>query len=142
MPVPAIAIHDSGRSVDIARAMDANFADSSQYDRVVTLAFDWDRMVPRVSHRGPRNLYRYLKRNAANIGAASRVGLEVGIHSLDAVVGAWQVALHRLLQWVVAGFVAMLFVRSVAGFVVLEPAAWYGLPTVTFAPMQWLAAAA
>ena len=142
MPVPAIAIHESGPSAEIARAMDANFADSTQYDRVVTLGFDWDRVVPRVGHRGPRNLYRYLKRNAANIGAASRVGLEVGIHSLDAVVGAWQVALHRLLQWVVAGFVAMLFVRPVAGFVVLEPAAWYGLPTVAFTPMQWLAAAA
>ncbi len=142
MPVPAIAIHESGRSVDIARAMDANFADSTQYDRVVTLGFDWDRVVPRVGHKGLRNLYRYLKRNAANISAASRMGLEFGIHTLDAVVGTWQVRLHRLLQWVVSGLVAVFFVRSAAGFVVLEPVAWYGLPTVTFTPMQWLAAAA
>ena len=41
MPVPAIAIHEGGPSVDIARAMDANFSDSKQYDRVVTRAFDW-----------------------------------------------------------------------------------------------------
>lgn len=142
MPVPAIAIHESGRSVDIARAMDANFADSTQYDRVVTLGFDWDRVVPRVGHKGPRNLYRFLKQNAANISAASRIGLEFGIHTWDAAVGAWQVRLHRLLQWVVSGLVVMLFVRSAAGFVVLKPAAWYGLPTVTFTPMQWLAAAA
>ena len=126
MPVPAIAIHDSGRSVDIARAMDANFADSSQYDREVTLAFDWDRVVPHVGHRGPRNLYRYLKRNAANIGAASRVGLESRAHTLDAVVGAGQLRLHRLLQWAVSGCVAMLFVRAVVGFVLLQPVAWYG----------------
>ncbi len=50
MPVPSIAIHESGRSVDIARAMDANFADSTQYDRVVTLGFDWDRVVPHGGH--------------------------------------------------------------------------------------------
>ncbi len=142
VPVPAIAIHESGRSVDIARAMDANFADSTQYDRVVTLGFDWGNVVPRVGHKGLRNLYRYLKRNAANIGAASRVGLEFGAHTLDAVVGAGQLRLHRLLQWAVSGFVAMLFVRSVVGFVVLEPVAWYGLPTVAFTPMQWLATAA
>ncbi len=142
MPVPAIAIHESGRSADIARAMDANFADSKQYDRVVTLGFDWDRVVPRVGHKGPRNLYRFLKHHGANLGAASRMGLEFGIHTLDMVVGAWQVRLHRVLQWVVSGFVAMLFVRSVVGFAVLEPAAWYGLPTVTFTPVQWLAAAA
>ncbi len=142
MPVPAIAIHESGRSADIARAMDANFADSTQYDRVVTLGFNWDRVVPRVGHRGPRNLYRYLKRNAANISAASRIGLDFGIHTLDAVVGAGQLRLHRLLQWVVSGLVVLLLVRPVAGFVVLQPAAWYGLPTVTFTPMQWLATAA
>ncbi len=142
MPVPAIAIHESGRSADIARAMDANFADSTQYDRVVTLGFNWDRVVPRVGHKGPRNLYRFLKQNAANISAASRMGLEFGIHTLDAVVGAWQVRLHRLLQWVVSGLVVMLLVRSAAGLVLLKPAAWYGLPTVTFSPMQWLAAAA
>ncbi len=142
MPVPAIAIHESGPSVDIARAMDANFSDSKQYDRVVTRAFDWDGVVPRAGHKGPRNLYRFLKRNAANISAASRMGLEFGIHTLDAVVGAWQVRLHRLLQWVVSGLVVMLLVKSAAGLVVLEPAAWYGLPTVTFTPAQWLAAAA
>ena len=115
MPVPAIAIHESGRSADIARAMDANFADSTLYDRVVTLGFDWDRVVPRVGHKGPRNLYRFLKQTAANISAASRMGLEFGVHTLDAVVGAWQVRLHRLLQWVVSGLVAMFFVRSAAG---------------------------
>ena len=142
MPVPAIAIHESGRSVDIARAMDANLADSSQYDRVVTLGFDWDRVVPRLDHKGLRNLYRYLKRNAANIGAASRVGLEFGIHPLDALVGAGQVRLHRLLQSMVSALVALLFVRSVTGFLVLEPTAWYGLPTVAFTPMQWLGIAA
>ncbi len=142
MPVPAIAIHESGRSADIARAMDANFTDSTQYDRVVTRGFGWDDVVPRVGYKGPRNLYRFLKQNAANISAASRMGLEFGIHTFDAVVGAWQVRLHRLLQWVVSGLVAVLFVRSVAGFVVLGPAAWYGLPTVAFTPMQWLAAAA
>ena len=141
MPVPTIAIHESGRSAEIARAMDANFADSTQYDRVVTLAFDWDRVVPRAGHKGPRNLYRFLKQNAANISAASRMGLEFGIHTLDAVVGAGQVRLHRLLQWVVSGLVVMFFVRSAAGFVVLKPVAWYGLPTVTFTPMQWLVAA-
>jgi hypothetical protein len=121
--------------------MDANFADSNQYDRVVTLGFDWDGVVPRVGHGGVRNLYRYLKRNAAHIGAASREGLEFGIHALDAIVGAGQVRLHRLLQWLVSGILALLVVRSVAGFVVLRPAVWYGLPTVGFAPMQWLAAA-
>ncbi|NIM49150.1 MAG: hypothetical protein GTN78_09135 [Gemmatimonadales bacterium] len=142
MPVPAIAIHESGRSVDIARAMNANFADSSHYDRVVTLGFDWNRTVPRLDHRGLRNLYRYLKRNAANIGAASRTGLEFGIHTLDAAVGALQLRLHRLLQSMVSGILALLVVRWVAGFVVLRPAAWYGLPTVAFTPMQWLAAAA
>jgi hypothetical protein len=122
--------------------MDANFADSTLYDRVVTLGFDWDRVVPRVGHKGTRNLFRFLKQNAANISAASRLGLEFGIHTLDAVAGASQVRLHRLLQWVVSGLVAMFFVRSAAGLVVLQPAAWYGLPTVTFTPMQWLAAAA
>ena len=142
MPVPSIAIHESGRSVDIARAMDANFADSTQYDRVVTLGFDWDRVVPRVGHKGPRNLYRYVKRNAANISAASRIGLEFGIHTWDSVVGAWQVRLHRLLQWAVVGLVVTLFVRSAARFAVLKAAGWYGLPTITFTPMQWLAAAA
>ena len=141
MPVPAIAIHESGPSVDIARAMDANFSDSTQYDRVVTRAFDWDGVVPRAGHKGPRNLYGFLKRNAANISAASRMGLEFGIHTLDTMVGAWQVRLHRLLQWAVSGLVAVLIVRWVVGLVVLEPAAWYGLPTVTFTPMQWLAAA-
>ncbi|MCH8939023.1 MAG: hypothetical protein IH966_06325, partial [Gemmatimonadetes bacterium] len=141
MPVPAIAIHESGRSADIARAMDANFVDSTLYDRVVTLGFNWDRVVPRVGHKGPRSLYRYLKRNAANISAASRTGLEFGIHTWDAAVGAGQVRLHRLLQWMVSGLVVMLFVRLAAGLVVLKPAAWYGLPTVTFTPIQWLAAA-
>ncbi len=141
MPVPALAIHESGRSVDIARAMDANFADSKQYSRVVTRGFDWDGVVPHVGYKGPRNLYRSLKQHAANIGAASRMGLDFGIHSLDAVVGAWQVRLHRLLQWAISVFVAMLFVRLVVGFVVLEPVAWYGLPTLTFAPVQWLATA-
>jgi hypothetical protein len=122
--------------------MDANFKDSAQYDRVVTLGFDWDGVIPRVGHGGLRNLYRYLKRNAANIGTASRAGLEFGIHRWDEVVGAGQVRLHRLLQWVVSGIVALLVVRSVAGFVVVRPAVWYGLPTGAFAPMQWLAAAA
>ncbi len=142
VPVPAIAIHKSGRSVDIARAMDGNFADSAQYDRVVTLGFDWDGVIPRVGHGGVRNLYRYLKRNAANFGAASRAGLEFGSHRLDEVLGAGQVRLHRLLQWVVSGIVALAVVRLVAGSVVVRPAVWYGLPTSVFAPMQGLAAAA
>lgn len=142
MPVPGIAIHESGRSVDVARAMDDNFKKTTQYDRVVTLGFNWDRVVPPVGHKGPRNLYRFLKQSAANINAASRMGLEFGIHSWDTLVGAWQVRLHRLLQWAVSGLVVMLLISWAAGLVVLGPAAWYGLPTVTFSPAQWLAAAA
>ena len=142
MPVPGIAIHESGRSVDVARAMDDNFKKSTQCDRVVTLGFNWDRVVRPVGHKGPRNLYRFLKQNATNINAASRMGLEFGIHSWDTLVGAWQVRLHWLLQWVVSGLVVMLLVRWTAGFVVSGPAAWYGLPTVTFTPTQLLAATA
>ena len=141
MPVPAIAIHGSGPPHKIARAIDANFEESALYDRVVTLAFDWDRVVPCTSHKGLRNLYRFLQRNAANISAASRMGMEVGSHALDGVLGALQVRLHQLLQWVLWALVAMLFTMLVAEFVVLAPAAWYGLPTLTFSPMRWMAAA-
>lgn len=141
MPVPAIAIHASGSPDKVARATDANFEDSPLYDRVVTLAFNWDSVVPHSGHQGFRNLCRFLTRNAANISAASRTGLEFGSNTLDRALGVGQIRLHRLLQWVLSGWVAMLFVRSLAEFVVLAPAAWYGLAPATFAPMRWMVAA-
>ncbi len=141
MPVPAIAIHESGKPSQIARAVDANFKDSDIYDRVVTLAFDWDAVVPEASHKGIGNLYLFLKRQAATIGAASRVGLDFGPHAVDRSVGALQVRVHRLLQIVLSAMVAMLFATLVAKLVVLGAAAWLGLPTVTLSPMRWLATA-
>jgi hypothetical protein len=139
VPVPAIAIHGSGSSEKIARALRANFEDSTLYDSVVAGAFDWDRAAPRRPHRGTRNLYRFLKRTAASISVASRLGMEFRGHFVDGLLGKWQVHLHRALQWLVAALVAIWFALPVLKFVVLAPAAWYGLPTVTFAPMEWLA---
>ena len=141
VPVPAIAIHASGKPSEIARAVDGNFKDSALYDRVVTLAFDWDVVVPQSSHKGVRNLYWFLKRQAATIGAASRVGLDSGLQPLERPLGALQVQVNRLLQVVLSALVAMLFATLVAKFVVLAPAAWLGLPTVTLSPMRWLATA-
>jgi hypothetical protein len=141
VPVPAIAIHGSGDRSEIARAVDGNFKDSTLYDRVVTLAFDWGTVTPESSYKGAHDLYRFLKRHAANIGAASRVGLDFGLHSLERLVGALQVQVHRLLQAVLSALVAMLFATLVAKLVVLAPAAWLGLPTITLSPMRWLATA-
>ncbi len=121
--------------------MDGNFKDSALYDRVVTLAFDWEGVVPQSSPQGIRNLYRFLKQHAATIGAASRVGVGFGLHSLDRALGALQVRVHQLLQWVLSVLVAMLFTALVAKLVVLAPAAWLGLPTVTLSPMRWMATA-
>jgi hypothetical protein len=142
MPVPAIAIHASGPGHEIAKAVDANFAASAMYDRVVTLAFDWDKVVPQSSYKGPRNLYRFLKRSAGTIGAASRVGLEFGVHPLDRSLGGLQVRLHRLTQGVLAALVGIVLAMLVAELVVLEPAARVGLPTATFLPMGWMETAA
>ena len=141
MPVPAIAIHGSRQGSKIARAVDGNFKDFAPYDRVVTLAFDWDAVAPESSRKGVRNLYGFLKRNAATIGAASSVGLDFGPHRLDRSVGALQVQVHRLLQVVLSALVAMLFATLVAKPALLAPAAWLGLPTVTFSPMRWVAIA-
>ena len=141
MPVPAIAIHGSGKPSDIARAVDGNFKDSALYDRVVTLAFDWDGVAPESSHKGARHLYWFLKRQAATISAASRVGLDFGPHPLDRSMGALQVQVHRLLQVVLSALVAMLCATLVVKLVVLAPAAWLGLPTVTLSPMRWVATA-
>lgn len=141
MPVPAIAIHGSQPAREIARAVDGTFQNSPTYDRVVTLAFDWDRMVPPVSSRGVRNLGRFLRRHASNISAASRIGLEFGAHTLDGSLGGVQRRLHWFLQWVVAALVATLFASWLAEVVVLPFVAWYGLPTAAFAPMQWMTTA-
>jgi len=67
--------------------------------------------------------------------------LEFGLHRLDGSLGALQVQIHRLLQWVLSALVAMLFATLVAEPALLAPAAWLGLPTVTFSPMQWVATA-
>ena len=139
VPVPAIAIHASKDRSTIARAIDTNFEGAGLYDRVVTLEFDWDRIVPRQSYRGLGNLYRFLRRTAGNIGTASRMGMEFGTNSIDGLLGTLQGSLHRFLQWTVAAFVAMVLTTMVADLVVLTPAALYGLPTVTFAPIGWLA---
>jgi hypothetical protein len=141
VPVPAIAIHGSGKASKVARAVDANFKDSDRYDRVVTLAFDWDSVAPGSIPKGVRDLHRYLKRCAATIGAACRAGFDFGPNSLDTSLGALQLRVHRLLQWVLAVLVALLFATWVAGVVVPAPAAWLGLPMGTLAPMRWLATA-
>lgn len=141
MPVPAIAIHGSGPRAEIARSVDGNFKESDLYDRVVTLAFDWDAVAPESRPKEVRILYRFLKRHASTIGAAARAGLEFGVNSVEKPLGALQLQVHRLLQWVVAALVGMLFASLVAEPLVLVPVALVGLPTVTFAPLRWLATA-
>jgi hypothetical protein len=108
---------------------------------VETVEFDWHCVVSRASHDGLRNLYQFLKRNAANIRAASFLGLEFRAHYVDGVLGGWQARVHRLLQWLVPALAAMLVLTPVVEFIVLAPAAWYGLPTDAFPPARWLAAA-
>ncbi len=141
MPIPAIAIHGSGPHDKIARAIDANFENSGLYDRVETAVFDWDRAVPRVGHAGVGDWYRFLKRNAANVRAASSLGFPFRAHYVDGILGAWQALVHSLLQWAVPALVAMVALQYVTEIVVLAPAAWYGLPTQAFPPVRWLVAA-
>ncbi len=140
MPVPAIAIHGSGPRGKIAQVVNANFEHAELYDRVETVEFDWDRMVPRPSHTGLRNLYRFLKRNAALMRAVSGLGLQFRANYVDGVLGTWQARLHGLLQWLVPALVAMVALEITAEVLVLAPAAWYGLPTHT-PPLRWLVAA-
>jgi hypothetical protein len=141
VPVPAIAIHGSGKASKVARSVDANFKDSDRYDRVVTLAFDWDSVAPGSIPKGVRDLHRFLKRCAATIGAACRAGFDFGPNSIDMSLGALQLHVHRLLQWVLAVLVALLFATWVAQAALPTPAAWLGFPMSTLAPMRWLATA-
>jgi len=141
MPVPAIAIHGSGPGPRIAKAVDGNFHDYAAYDRVVTLSLDWSSVAPDTGPAGAGGLYGYLKRHAGTIGAASRVGLEFDLQPLARWLGTLQLQLHRLLQWVLAALVALLFTTYVSELVLLPAAAWLGLPSVSLAPLRWLASA-
>lgn len=142
MAIPAIAIHRSGPSDRIARSLDACFKNSAPVGPTTTLAFDLGRVNARPNYKGLRNLFRFLRHSAANIGAAAHQGLEFGAHPLDAQLGAWQIRLHRALQWTVASLIALVTAIWLTNLTIMLPAAAYGLPTSTFAPMRWMEGAA
>jgi hypothetical protein len=136
--VPTIAIHGSGTRGEIARAVDTNFRSSPPLERLETVEFAWDRVAPNPSHTGRHNLFRFLKQHAGNISAASGLGMEFSSNYADLLLGSWQSQIQRLLQWLVPGLVSILVAIGLADLVVLGPAGWYGLPTLTFPLMGWV----
>jgi hypothetical protein len=136
VPIPAVALHASGASDRVAKALDSCFKNAGH--QVTTLAFDLSRVHPRPRHGRLGQVYRAAREDAANLSAAAHLGLEFGAHALDARIGAWQIRLHRVLQVVVAALVAIVCAGWLTDVLLMGPAAWYGLPTATFAPMRWM----
>lgn len=139
MPAPAIAVLESSASQGTGAAVDAAFRSIEGREPTETVEFDWSKVAPLRNYRGARNWYRFLRWTAANMGETARLGLEFSAHDLDGILGGLQLRLHRLLQWVIAVLVAAWVVMRLGEWVVLMPAAWYGLPTATFVPARWIA---